>query len=263
MTVAVIVLGLAVLLLGLLVAGLLRSHAEILRSLHELGIGEDGPATARSSEPDFQVRPGVALPRGEGATAGAAELVGNDPWGAPRSIAIGGTTHRTLLMFLSSGCLTCADFWEAFDDPGSLGLRRDIRPVIVTKGADQESEARIRQLAPADVPVVMTTDAWSDYEVPVAPYAILVDGATERILGEGASASWDQVRALMHQALADVEAADEVPGRRRRGATGRRDADTDAELLAAGITPGHPSLYGDAGIEADDSEPAQAEGEER
>jgi hypothetical protein len=33
-----------VLLLGILVAGLLRSHADILRSLHELGVGVGDPA---------------------------------------------------------------------------------------------------------------------------------------------------------------------------------------------------------------------------
>ena len=39
MTVSVIVLGIAVALLGVLVVGLLRSHAEVLRRLHELGAG--------------------------------------------------------------------------------------------------------------------------------------------------------------------------------------------------------------------------------
>ena len=36
-----------VLLLGILVAGLLRSHADILRSLHELGLGVGDPAAPR------------------------------------------------------------------------------------------------------------------------------------------------------------------------------------------------------------------------
>jgi hypothetical protein len=35
----VIALGVAVLLLAVLVGGLLRSHAEILKALHELGAG--------------------------------------------------------------------------------------------------------------------------------------------------------------------------------------------------------------------------------
>ncbi len=39
----VIVSTFVVLLLGILVAGLLRSHADILRSLHELGVGVGDP----------------------------------------------------------------------------------------------------------------------------------------------------------------------------------------------------------------------------
>ncbi|NAZ88376.1 hypothetical protein GTR00_20125, partial [Kineococcus sp. T90] len=40
----VVALAVAVALLGLLVAGLLRSHAEILRSLHALGAGREDTA---------------------------------------------------------------------------------------------------------------------------------------------------------------------------------------------------------------------------
>ena len=40
MTGLVIAEAVAIALLGLLVAGLLRSHAEILRALHELGAGQ-------------------------------------------------------------------------------------------------------------------------------------------------------------------------------------------------------------------------------
>ncbi len=44
MTVLVAGLTVAVALLGLLVLGLLRSHAEILRQLHELGAGREDTA---------------------------------------------------------------------------------------------------------------------------------------------------------------------------------------------------------------------------
>lgn len=249
MTTALVVgLAAVVALLAVLVAGLLRSHAEILRALHDLGVDDEmlsGQAAASGSDtPLFQVRPGVALPRGEDSAQQVGEVAGVDPWGAPVSVAVAGTQHRTLLLFLSSGCLTCANFWDALEDPDSLGLRKDIRPVVVTKGPDQESEARVRELAPDGVQVVMSSDAWPAFEVPVAPYAILVEGTDGRVLGEGASASWEQVRTLMHQALDDLDARDEVPWRRGRTGRGKvREASVDAELLAAGITPGHPSLF--------------------
>ena len=47
----VIVSTFVVLLLGILVAGLLRSHADILRSLHELGVGVGDPAAAGAAAP--------------------------------------------------------------------------------------------------------------------------------------------------------------------------------------------------------------------
>lgn len=244
MTAVVVALGLVVALLAVLVVGLLRSHAEILRALHELGIRDDEPTGATTAAVPFSVRPGVSLPRGEGAVAQMTELVGTDPSGAALSVSLVGVEHRTLLVFLSTGCLTCADFWEAFADPDRLGLRADIRPVIVTKGLAEESQARVQQLAPPGITVVMATDAWGDFEVPVAPYAILLDGHEGRVLGEGASASWEQVRRLMHEALDDLAAIEEVPWRRaRRGRGPEREASVDEELRAAGITPGHASLY--------------------
>ena len=259
-TALVIGLTVVVAVLALLVVGLLRSHAEILRALHELGIGEDGTPTRGGATPSFQVRPGVSLPRGDDASDAVADLVGVDPWGDPVTVAVAGAEHRTLLVFLSSGCLTCQDFWDAFADPSAVGLRADIRPVIVVKAAAHESMGRVQELAPAAVPVVCTDEAWEAYAIPVAPYFVLVDGPTDRVLGEGAAATWEQVRNLLDQALDDLAAVDSPSWQRgRRGAAVRLDELAEDELRRAGITPGHPSLYGDddaAASAAADAEPA-------
>jgi hypothetical protein len=247
-TAIAVVLAMVVGLLAVLVVGLLRSHAEILRALHDLGIGEDGPhgRAGGSSTPTFQVRPGVSLPRGEEASGAVADLVGLDPWGDPVSVAVAGAAHRTLLVFLSSGCLTCQDFWNAFATPSGVGLRADVRPVIVVKDPAHESMARVQELAPAAVPVVSTGEAWEAYGIPVAPYFVLVDGPTDRVLGEGAAGTWEQVRNLLDQALDDLAAVEGEPWQRgRRAAAVRLDEIAEAELRRAGITPGHPSLYGD------------------
>ena len=55
-----------------------------------------------------------------------------------------------------------------------------------------------------------------------------------RVVGEGAGASWPQVANLLGQASADAVL-------RGSGAV-RETRDNDA-LRAAGIEPGHPSLY--------------------
>ncbi|MGH9053093.1 MAG: hypothetical protein ACRDWX_08800, partial [Acidimicrobiia bacterium] len=79
-----------------------------------------------------------------------------------------------------------------------------------------------------------------DYQVPVSPYFILVDGPSGRVVGEGAAATWPQVASLLGQAMADAGLAVE----RSAGLdTADREARADRELLRAGIHPGHASLY--------------------
>jgi hypothetical protein len=229
----------ALALLALLVAGLLRSHAEILRALHGLGAGID-------HDVDLRVQPGVVPPR-SGATA-AFDLVGTTPTDESVIIGVVGARHGTLVAFLSSGCLTCARFWDALRDPPSLALPEDTRLVVVTKGPDAESESKVRELAPPGISVVMSSSAWDDYEVPVAPYFIYVDGPSGRVIGEGAAARWEQVASLLSQALADAGlAAGRARGARRRGRHREggpsREARADGELMAAGVFPGDPSLY--------------------
>jgi hypothetical protein len=142
---------------------------------------------------------------------------------------------------MSSGCLTCAAFWEAFAADQLPGLE-GIRLVIVTKDRTEESPSRIRGLAPHAHPVVMSNEAWSDYLVPGSPYFVLVDGPSNRVIGEGSASSWEQLRNLMQQALAD-DGAPSRSRRRRARATAERDARDEEALAAAGIGPGDPSLY--------------------
>ncbi len=63
MTALVVALTAVVALLSLLVVGLLRSHAEILRRLHELGAGLD-PDPEGTSPRTRRPRPVQRVPRG-------------------------------------------------------------------------------------------------------------------------------------------------------------------------------------------------------
>jgi hypothetical protein len=244
--VTALVLGLAlvVALLGYLVVALLRSHAEVLRRLHEIDpAGEHGGEHASGPRPlEFGVRPGVALPR-ENATP-AHDLRGTTPWGESSAVGVLGSSGSTLIAFLSSGCLTCLEFWRAFATDKRLPA--DVRLVVVTKGEEQESTSTVAELAPPGVTVLMSTQAWNDYEVPMAPYFILVDGAAGDVVGEGAASSWKQLVDLMTQARADA-----VPVVGGRGGAADRESMIDRELAAAGILPGHPSLTPDAGAFGD------------
>jgi hypothetical protein len=215
----------AIALLGLLVIGLLKSHAEILRQLHELGAG-------RGEETGHPVPVGLAS--GGASGAAAHDVAGRTPAGEAAVVAVLGVAHDTLLAFLSSGCLTCAGFWEALGAGGDLGLPADMRVVAVTKDPGEESAAAIRGLAPGQT-VVMSTQAWFDYEVPGSPYFVHVNATTGRVAGEGTASTWEQVVSLVSRAAADVT-------RSQVGARRQEDR-IDQELTAAGILPGDPSLY--------------------
>lgn len=253
-----------VMLLGLLVVGLLRSHADIARALRDLGapIGDPSPAagrrpTARRTSPvelrrseDGTVQMGPAVPPRAVGTA-TFDVSGTTPFGDALAISVTGG-GLTLLAFLTSGCQSCGHFWQAIDEDASP-LPHGIRTVIVTKGPEAEHLAAVQRLARSDsrVPVVMSTDAWSDYEVPGSPFFVLVDdtGGTSRRVGEGTARSMAEVAQLVTAATEDRSLA--LAARRAPAATppapphGHRDhvPTADEELAAAGIHPGDPSLF--------------------
>lgn len=227
--------GCAIALLGFLVVGLLRSHAEILRALHELGASLDPrPAQGRpASTVPIQVRP-------PGAGATAYDITGASLDDEVTALAIVGDRQPTLLAFLTSGCATCLTFWTAFAGR-DLAVPGGAQLVIVAKDAAEESVSRLREVAPPEATVMLSSAAWADYRVPASPYFVYVDGAAGRVTGEGTAAGWPQVADLLRQALRDAGSRSGRSDRAEAGEPERADR-MDAELLAAGIGPGHPSL---------------------
>jgi hypothetical protein len=255
-----IVLSVVVLLLAVLVAGLLRSHADILKALHDLGVGvgepdesgdpEDGSEHHRGGSGSGRSVPvpltiGPPLP-GERSSTSAPTIAGLTPRGDALAVTVAGGDHLTLLAFLSSGCATCAGFWQAFRTPGQLGLSPRTRLVVVTKGPELEIPGEVDAMAAERLSVVMSTEAWGDYEVPGSPFFVLVDGASGRRIGEGVANHFHQVVELVRRAESDARVL--AIGSRSRGLVDgldgpERELDNDRELMAAGIHPGDPSLY--------------------
>ena len=236
MSVLVAVQTFVLILLALLVAGLLRSHAEILRRLAAAEDGRD-PAPAQPSGPSL---PSVAAPMRDHGPA--PDLVGTTLTGDAVKVGVSGAERGTLIAFLSSGCGTCLEFWRALQPPGRKAVPGDARLVVVTKSANVESPSKLAELAPSDLPVVMSSEGWAAYGVPVTPYFVYVDGPTGRIAGEGAAEAWAQIVSLVRDALADARAPEGTAA--PPGSNGRsRASRADQELLAAGIAPDHPSLY--------------------
>jgi hypothetical protein len=138
---------------------------------------------------------------------------------------------------LSTGCAVCESFWEDLrDERRPAELPPDIRVVAVTKDPTHESPSRLRSLSPRETPVVMSSAAWQDYGVPAAPYFVYLEGAV--VLGEGSANGWKQISSLMRDSIEDRAFA---------GGGEARTREVDRALAAAGIGPGHPSLYPGSG----------------
>jgi hypothetical protein len=217
-------------ILVVLVAGLLRSHAEILRRLGPAG--SPGPATAA---------PGTGTGRAPERAAGApaAPIAGTTPDDDAIALDLAAPGGPTLLAFLSSGCSTCAGFWESLHE---ARLPAGVRPVVVTRGADRERPGRLRELAPPGVAVVMSSQAWADYAVPGSPYFVLVDGT---IRGEGVATTWPALSSFVADAIADERDAGPGSGSGSGSGSGgnTRALTVEHTLAASGIGPDHPSLY--------------------
>jgi hypothetical protein len=201
-------------LIGLLVVGLLRSHAEILRRLER---GEGVTPVPRPRETST----------GKTSEA-AADVHGTTPSGGARRIALSPGSPNTLLAFLTSGCSSCkhllADLRQGLPE-----LPGDTRLVVVTKDREVEQVVAFRPIEKV-VDVVMSSAAWADYRVPGSPFFVHVSGEQGLIAGEGSATTWEQVTSLLLDAIYETRDQDADIGR------------IEAELAAAGIRPGHPSL---------------------
>lgn len=224
MTAVVVIEGVVIVLLLVLVAGLLRSHAEILRKLDRLGAGEDTTTSIPSPRPKT-----VGFE-----TAPMKTITGITPRGTERTVTLDHGRSPTLLAFLSSGCASCQVFWSELQGDPEKPLP-ETRVVVVTKGSDGESPSKISSLAPPDLDTLMSTDAWDTFRVPLTPYFMLLD-PDARVIGEGSALSWEQLLGLLRQS------ADDTANPARLG-TSDRARFTDSRLAESGVEPGDPSLY--------------------
>ena len=240
MTVLVAVETLLLAVLTVLVAGLLRAYGAVLRRLDTLD------HAAGSGPRQFDLQPGSTAQAAPPSEFGPAhDVAGVTLSGEVVTTRVVGVEHDTLLLFLSSGCATCETFWSELGTPGAMQLPPNSRLLVVPQSAADESPQDLAALAPAGVDVVLSSEAWRDYEVPGSPHVVYVDGRSGRIRGEGTGQSLRQVGELLARATGDVTfvagaAAPKSPRDREQ------ELEVDRELLAAGILPGDPQLYGGA-----------------
>lgn len=250
--------ALVLVVMAVLVTGLLRSHAVILRRLHELdGASGETAGSARTlapvdGPPPFRSMPGMPepVPLGD-QSAVPRDIVATTLDDEAVVVRTAGVAHDTVLAFLSSSCTTCLQFWDDFARP--VALPATARLLIVVKDLAEESPSALHELRPDGVDVLLSSQAWNDYRVPGSPYVMAVDGKSGRVKGEGTGMSWEQVANLLAQSTGD---AAYLSGGRRPGlivkptSDADREQRVDRELLSAGISPGDPSLYASPVAEA-------------
>jgi hypothetical protein len=222
--------------LTVLVAGLLRAHGTVLRRLHQL----DGGAPADERTPTFAIRTTDRPGPPADADPVAHDVSGETPQGEVLTTRLVDVDHDTLLLFLSSGCERCQSFWDDLAAPPPLPAKT--RLLVVAQGPDAESPSELARLAAPDVDVVLSADAWRDYRVPGSPHAVLVDGRTGRVRGEGTGQSLRQVLRLFVQSTGDSGVVATASGNRSKR-DAQQEAAVDRALLAAGILPGDSRLY--------------------
>lgn len=233
----ILALGLLIAFLGLLVLGLLRSHADILKRLDSLGAGL---AEGHNHGASIGL---TAKPAGSGTPA--PEIAGVTPDGEPVVVVPLSGADPTLVAFLSTSCSSCTSFWEMLDAPiRHFGEHRH-RVVIVTRGEGEESPSRAGSLARGTATVIMSSDAWDDYEVPGAPYFVVAHHGSGGIVGEGTASDFGALEEFLRDSANDL-----AWDRRRAEALDAGDAEesrVDADLRAAGMAPGDPRLYHEPG----------------
>ena len=238
----VVGLALLVLFLSMLVVGLLRSHAEILRRLDKLGVRLDDD---HQGSQDLM----AVTPKPERSVV--ADIVGIDPNGEPVVVSPAIGADPTLLAFLSTSCSSCTLFWESIDSSSLSVGNVSYRVVVVTLGEGDESPTRASSLRRGSADVVMSSEAWKQYEVPGAPYFVLVDPVRGLVVGEGTSSTVDALHGFLTDSAGDFEW-----DQQRRSMPDRTDLDRermiDEELRRAGLEPGDPRLYHDRSSDPDD-----------
>lgn len=228
----VIALAVIVLLLGMLVVGLLRSHADILRRLESVGAGLEGAGGQAGHGGQ------ITLTRRDTTPAVERRVTGVTPDGDPVVVSLTSGADPTLVAFLSTTCSTCTPFWEGLQSSlMHFGGHRH-RVVIITLGESEESPTRARSLAKPGVDVVMSSSGWSDFEVPGAPYFVLMEPGTGRVIGEGSAMTYESLEEFLSDATNDQQWDLQTSSR-----VETEESRIDAELRRAGILPGDPRLY--------------------
>lgn len=183
-----------VILLSVVVVALVRAQASTAR---RLAVVERRLLRAqRRVEPEREEATNVQStpePAGDTTEGDTVDVRGVTVDGDPALVELERPDRPTLVAFLSTTCGICLGLWEQLRDRDLTG----VRTVVVTKDPAVEDVQRAAGLARSgSLPVVMSSEAWDDYEVPGSPYFLLVDGTPATVVAEGEASTWDAIHKI-------------------------------------------------------------------
>ena len=239
----VIALAVVTVLMGIIVVGLLRSHAEILKRLDSLGAG-----LGNGHEHESQ----ISLTPPSEARLSLPDITGVNPDGEPVVASPNLGSDPTLLAFLSTSCSSCSPFWDKLDASSRYFHDYRHRVLIVTRGSEEESPTRAQSLRRGQADVIMSSQAWDDYEVPGAPYFVLIGPGNGGIAGEGSAATFDSLEQFLADSVNDSRWDRDRVNKQRTDSLGEKRVDED--LKRAGLGPDDPRLYSSGNEISDEDE---------
>ena len=133
----------------------------------------------------------------EGRTAH--DVTGTSPAGLPVEFRIHHLDRPALLAFLSTHCDGCDEYWSGFGHTDGGPWLHSVSPAIVTRGPESIDPSAVQEAAAGvlEVPVIMSDQAWIDYQVLGYPFFVLIDPESRTVLGETVGFGWADVIAMI------------------------------------------------------------------
>lgn len=127
-------------------------------------------------------------------------ISGRSPDGRPMQVTID-DSGPTLVAFLAAHCDGCETFWHGLGKHEDPILPARLSCVVVTRSPATADADQIARLS-ADLlwPVVMSEEAWADFQVMSYPVFVLIDGASRSVVAETVGFGWDDVLAMVASA---------------------------------------------------------------
>jgi methylamine dehydrogenase accessory protein MauD len=87
-------------------------------------------------------------------------------------VTIGGPGRAQLLLFVSSGCIVCAEVLPALE---AIARGHDLSPLVVADATSEDEVVRAHVSTKTRAPVTESAEAVRSYAVPGTPYVVVLD----------------------------------------------------------------------------------------